>query len=268
MNSLEYLKQLAIYLKKFVKGEILIDNRKITDLLNRIRNHLKSLNLLDEKQIKNVIKKIRQRDKEFVRKIKGELADIVDEQDRVIGITDIGICHDQVLRHRTANAFVVTPDGKILLQRRAPGGRKYELFLSIFGGHLKASETYEEALRDELQQELHLSHPPRGILRSLGKEQYQVEGDYNVEIRELYAYFLTPEEYAQVKKRIDEIEDKKEEKALIEAFTKWIIDEQKKKSGFGEVWGYHEIDLGEITGAKTEMTWVKDDKRDMELGLF
>jgi hypothetical protein len=48
-----------------------------------------------------------------VKFLRGEPADIVDEQDRALAVTEIGFAHFLGLRHRTANAIVLTPQGKV-----------------------------------------------------------------------------------------------------------------------------------------------------------
>lgn len=228
-----------------------------------IRKHLETLDI-EVSEIDNIIDIIRKYG-EFAKLIKGEPADVVDEDDKKIGVTEIGLCHYLGLRHRTANAIVLTKEGKVLLQLRAPG-RKYELFLSIFGGHLKAGQEYEEAMRDELRQELHLDDLPKGILTEIGKESYEVIGDKNVEFRKLYTHKITDAEYRQVEDRIDIIENKKRklvEKHGIEQakkfFSEWLKSDERRDQGLGEVWGYYGVNPKDITNADHETISVKDD---------
>ena len=90
----------------------------------------------------------------------GEMFDIVDENDCVIGSAPRGCCHgDPSLIHRTAHVVVFHPDGKrILLQLRTrtkdiqPG--RWD---TAVGGHLDCGEDYETAARREMREELGLS---------------------------------------------------------------------------------------------------------------
>jgi isopentenyldiphosphate isomerase len=85
-----------------------------------------------------------------------ERFEIVDEQDRVVGTAPRRTCHgNPALVHRTAHVVVVSHDGRILLQKRSltkdiqPG--KWD---TAVGGHLQLGESYEEAARRELAEEI------------------------------------------------------------------------------------------------------------------
>ena len=51
-------------------------------------------------------------------------------------------------------AGAVVSDGKVLLVRRSPAARHYPDVWDLFGGHVEAGESLEEALRREAQEEL------------------------------------------------------------------------------------------------------------------
>ncbi len=85
-----------------------------------------------------------------------EVFEIVDEQDRVIGTAPRRQCHgDPSLVHRTAHVVVWSGDGRMLLQKRSalkdiqPG--KWD---TAVGGHLHRGESYEEAARREMAEEI------------------------------------------------------------------------------------------------------------------
>ena len=85
-----------------------------------------------------------------------ELFEIVDENDKVIGLAKRRECHgNPKLVHRTAHVVVFHPDGSILLQKRSiakdvqPG--KWD---TAVGGHLAPGEDYESGARREMGEEL------------------------------------------------------------------------------------------------------------------
>lgn len=87
-----------------------------------------------------------------------EYFDIVDSDDRVIGVAPRSECHGHPeLVHRTAHVVVFSSDGRVLLQKRSlakdiqPG--KWD---TAVGGHLAVGEDYETAARRELAEELGL----------------------------------------------------------------------------------------------------------------
>jgi isopentenyl-diphosphate delta-isomerase type 1 len=89
-----------------------------------------------------------------------ELFDIVDAADRVVGQKTRACVHRDGLRHRAVHALLFNARGEIFLQKRSlakdlnPG-----VWDSSCSGHLHAGETYEQAARRELGEELGLTHP-------------------------------------------------------------------------------------------------------------
>jgi isopentenyldiphosphate isomerase len=85
-----------------------------------------------------------------------EIFDIVDEQDRIIGQAPRSRCHgNPSLIHRVAHVLVFNPAGELLLQKRSmrkdiqPG--RWD---TSVGGHLDPGESYLEAARREMKEEL------------------------------------------------------------------------------------------------------------------
>src|SRR4030042_5273929 len=116
--------------------------------------------------------------------LKGEFLDVIalNEQAKEVTVSSIdrNIVHRYGLLHQTANAFIVTPDGEIIMQRRSHKKDLYPLYVSIYGGHLGTNATYEEAIAREIKEEL---------LR-ISSDDYQLEGKLIFIKREIY---LDPE---------------------------------------------------------------------------
>jgi isopentenyldiphosphate isomerase len=90
-----------------------------------------------------------------------ERFEIVDEHDLVIGTARRRECHgNPALVHRTAHVVVRSGDGRVLLQKRSAAkdiqpGR----WDTAVGGHLHPGETYEQAARRELAEEIGIDEP-------------------------------------------------------------------------------------------------------------
>jgi len=88
-----------------------------------------------------------------------ELFEIYDEAGHCLGTAPRSACHgNPLLLHRTAHVVVFSTSGQVLLQKRSrhkdiqPG--KWD---TAVGGHLKPGESFEQAARREMQEELGLS---------------------------------------------------------------------------------------------------------------
>jgi isopentenyldiphosphate isomerase len=84
-----------------------------------------------------------------------ELVDIVDDDDRVVAIVTRAEMRAKRLQHRAVSIAVLSSDGLLLVHRRAdtkdvwPG-----MWDMAAGGVVAAGETYEDAARRELAEEL------------------------------------------------------------------------------------------------------------------
>jgi len=86
-----------------------------------------------------------------------EIFDVVDEHDCVIGSATRSEVHARGLLHRAVNIFVLNSQGQLLLQKRTAIKDQYPLcYTSSASGHVDAGETYDEAARRELEEELGL----------------------------------------------------------------------------------------------------------------
>lgn len=91
-----------------------------------------------------------------------EVFDIVDEDDRVIGQAPRSACHgNPALVHRVAHVLVFDRHNRLLLQKRSltkdiqPG--RWD---TSVGGHLDPGESYLEAARREMREELGIEDVP------------------------------------------------------------------------------------------------------------
>jgi len=88
-----------------------------------------------------------------------EYFDTVDEEGQIIGQASRAACHnDPSLIHRAVHVLVVDSQDRIFLQKRSPQKDiqpgKWD---TSVGGHLNAGETYDQAARRELEEELGVS---------------------------------------------------------------------------------------------------------------
>ena len=87
-----------------------------------------------------------------------ELVDIVDDDDHVIATVTRAEMRARRLRHRSVGIAVVSTDGRLLIHRRSDTKDIWPGWWDIAAGGVVASgETYDEAARRELAEELGLA---------------------------------------------------------------------------------------------------------------
>ncbi len=87
-----------------------------------------------------------------------ELLDIVNDDDIVIGQQMRSIVHKRGLQHRGVHVFLVTPEGRLLVQRRGKHRETFPLALDCsVSEHVKAGESYCQAAERGMQEELGIS---------------------------------------------------------------------------------------------------------------
>ncbi len=85
----------------------------------------------------------------------GELFDVVDENDRVVGAAPRAVVHAENLLHRAAHILVFNSAGELLLQKRSPWKDREPLkWDSSAAGHLEPGEDYAAAALRETVEEL------------------------------------------------------------------------------------------------------------------
>lgn len=87
-----------------------------------------------------------------------EYVDLVDENDNVIGKKNrLELDAENVSNFRVINVFIVNSKGEIWVPRRTAKKRTYPLCLDMsMGGHVISGETYEDALKREMKEELNI----------------------------------------------------------------------------------------------------------------
>ena len=89
-----------------------------------------------------------------------EIIDIVDKNNKVVGLTDVKTAHEQKLMHRVVGVFVFdVDDGELYLQT----DNKYGKLDIAVGGHVRKDETYESAAQREMYEEIGLHTPLQHI---------------------------------------------------------------------------------------------------------
>jgi 16S rRNA (adenine1518-N6/adenine1519-N6)-dimethyltransferase len=92
--------------------------------------------------------------------LSGEIFDVVDENNQVIGQRPRGEVHAEKLRHRAVHIFVYNKRGELFLQKRSrwkdKQPRKWD---SSAAGHVCAGDTYEITAPRELEEELGITAP-------------------------------------------------------------------------------------------------------------
>jgi isopentenyldiphosphate isomerase len=97
----------------------------------------------------------------------GELMDVVNHANAVIGSATVSEVYERKLSHRIVHVFVLNQNGEVYLQQRAltdsflPG-----YWCTSAGGHVRKGESYEDAARRELEEELGLKDAPLAPLGS------------------------------------------------------------------------------------------------------
>lgn len=139
-----------------------------------------------------------------------EILDVVDADDQVVGQKSRWEVYRENSRNfRVINVFLVNYQRKLWIPRRSPQKRLFPSCLDVsIGGHVKSGESYEDALRRELQEELNLDidRVSCRVLGHLKPHEHDVSAFMKVyEIRSAAppdynpndfseAFWLTPEE--------------------------------------------------------------------------
>jgi len=133
-----------------------------------------------------------------------EPIDVIDDDDNIIGLEDRGLCHSLGLRHKVVFVFLVSPDGKIFLQRKRGGINPEKDLLDIgVEGHVGASEDIGPCAMRKIKEKCNFS-PQSGRLKLI--TSYNRNSPFslsnptgiNNERRSLFKYFITDAEIAKL----------------------------------------------------------------------
>jgi isopentenyl-diphosphate Delta-isomerase len=84
-----------------------------------------------------------------------EIFDIVDSNDRVIGLAPRSEIHAKGLLHRAVHLWIFHPDGRLLLQKRSlTKDREPGRWTSSVSGHVNSQEDYDTAMHREIPEEI------------------------------------------------------------------------------------------------------------------
>jgi len=88
-----------------------------------------------------------------------ELLDLVDENDDVIGSKLRSEVKNEGLTNiRVVNVFLINPKGQLWIPKRSPTKKAFPSCLDMsMGGYVSSGESYEEALKRELAEELNIN---------------------------------------------------------------------------------------------------------------
>lgn len=91
----------------------------------------------------------------------GELVDVVDEQNRVVGVVPRGELRARNLLHRCTYVLVLNPRGELYVHRRTETKDVYPGFFDVCAGGVNAAgESYEGCAARELGEELGVTAEP------------------------------------------------------------------------------------------------------------
>jgi len=91
---------------------------------------------------------------------------VVDKNDNVIGRASRSECHRRGLIHRSVYIIVLNDRGEIFLQKRSMNKDLYPGYYACSAtGHVEYGESYEEAAKRELKEELGIETPLKEICK-------------------------------------------------------------------------------------------------------
>jgi isopentenyldiphosphate isomerase len=94
-----------------------------------------------------------------------EFLEVVDEQNRVVGLQSRRRIHRESLRHRSVHIFIFNSRGELFLQKRSPQKDQYpDHWDSSAAGHADPGEAPLETAQRELAEELHLAADLKEVL--------------------------------------------------------------------------------------------------------
>jgi isopentenyl-diphosphate Delta-isomerase len=112
-----------------------------------------------------------------------EILTLVDKNDNVIGEELREKCHKQGLWHRASTIFILNSKDEVLIQKRAPNMSHPNRWCTSASGHVLVDESYEQAAKRELKEELGIECEFKEIgklaERTIGRPD-EIENEYNM----------------------------------------------------------------------------------------
>jgi len=106
----------------------------------------------------------------------GELVDVVDADDQVVGTVTRGEMRVQHLRHRATYVLLFNSRGQLFVHQRTAGKDIYPSYYDCaFGGVLAAGEAYDTGARRELAEEAGVAEAP---LRRIGPLRFDDDDNH------------------------------------------------------------------------------------------
>ena len=124
----------------------------------------------------------------------GEIFDVVDECDRVIGRAPRGEVHARQLRHRAVHVLLFNARGEFFIQKRAASKDTFpRCYDSSASGHLNRGEDYDRCARREIQEELGLVVPPKRL-----RKHFKIEACEGTGWEFVWVYSVVTDERPQI----------------------------------------------------------------------
>ena len=124
----------------------------------------------------------------------GEILDVVDASDCVIGQAPREEVHVRRLRHRAVHVFLFNERGEVFVQKRAASKDTFpHRYDSSASGHLTSGEAYDACALRELREELDLT-----IVRSQLQKQFKIEACERTGGEFVWAYSVQTDEAPHV----------------------------------------------------------------------
>lgn len=137
---------------------------------------------------------------------KEELFVVVDEQDKIVGHRTRFDCHhDKKLIHRAIGVVVFNDQGQPLLQKRS---QKKDLYPGLYtvsaSGHVSKGETYSQAAKRELLEELGITAPLKQRAKFLiHLFSAKHNGPFTIEVDDIdEVKFVSPVELKQMQSQL------------------------------------------------------------------
>jgi len=123
---------------------------------------------------------------------------IVNDQDEVIGAENLLVAIERHHLRRSSRIFVCNEQHQVLLQKRSQFVHKPGLLDMSAGGHVDSGETYAEAARRELTEELGITNVPLEPLVTSWRNAESFTTIFKIQVPAVTVFTTDPHEIEQV----------------------------------------------------------------------